>query len=480
MDLTQLDATAQAELVGRGELRPVELVEAAIARIEKLNPVLNAVICPLFDKALQSAADASGPFAGVPMLLKDYISHSAGDPFHEGMSFLKELGWTEPSDSFVVEKFRAAGFVVCGKTNTPELGTNPTTEPAAYGATRNPWSVEHTPGGSSGGSAAAVASRMVPVAHANDSGGSIRTPASACGLVGLKPSRGRVSLGPDFGQLMGGMNVEHALTLSVRDSAAVLDAIAGPMPGDPYSAPVPLRPFRVEVGADPGQLRIGFLTGFDATHEECRTAVRDAAQLLESLGHVVEEDAPAALDDRLTFGQHALALWTSSIAWRVWYWSARTGRKIHDEDLEPFTAAIARSGRDVTATALWDAHEWFEGFTRRMASWWTGHDLLLCPAVGEPAPLLGELAGTDPDDPYRPVIRGGVLQEFGPIFNATGQPAVSLPLHWTPDGLPVGVQLVAAYGREDLLFRVGAQLEAAVDWKRRLPPQAVSSREASS
>src|SRR6266540_6223581 len=245
-DLAFLDATAQAELVRNGEASPKELVEAAIERIERVNAELNAVIHPLFDKARDVASSPDlpdGPFRGVPLVLKDLICHTAGDPFHEGMRLLKDLGWTEREDTYLAAKFRAAGFVFVGKTNTPELGILPTAEPEAYGATRNPWNTGHSTGGSSGGSAAAVASGMVPVAHANDGGGSIRVPASECGLVGLKPTRGRTSLGPEFGDVQAGLVAEHVLTRSVRDSAAVLDVVAGPMPGDLFIAPPLRRPF---------------------------------------------------------------------------------------------------------------------------------------------------------------------------------------------------------------------------------------------
>src|SRR5919106_3364557 len=249
-----LDATAQADLVRAGEVSPRELVEASIERIEALNGDLNAVIHPLFEQALETEP-VDGPFRGVPFLLKDLACHSAGHPFHEGMTFLRDLGWIEPEDTWLARRFREAGFVLVGKTNTPELGILPTTEPRAHGATRNPWDTSRSTGGSSGGSAAAVAVGMVSIAHANDGGGSIRIPASACGLVGLKPSRGRTSLGPD-GYSVGALAVEHVVCRTVRDAAGLLDATAGRMPGDPYVAPPPRRPFVEEIGADPGRLRV--------------------------------------------------------------------------------------------------------------------------------------------------------------------------------------------------------------------------------
>src|SRR5437588_6212039 len=255
-----LDATAQAELVRRREVQPLELVDAAIARIERLNPALNSVITPLFDKARARAASPDlpeGPFRGVPILLKDYLCRTAGDPYYEGMRFLRDLGWREERDTYLAAKFRAAGFVFLGKTNLPELAGGPITEPAAFGATRYPWDLTRSPGGSSGGSAAAVAAGLVPVAHGNDGTGSLRIPASACGLVGLKPSRGRTSLGLARSPGLLGNIVEHVLTRTVRDTAAILDAVAGSLPGDLFVAPPPHRPYHEEAGVDPGRLPVG-------------------------------------------------------------------------------------------------------------------------------------------------------------------------------------------------------------------------------
>ncbi len=262
-----MDATAQAELVRTGAASPAELVAAAIERIQTLDPDLNAVIHPLFEKATTAAAGPlpDGPFRGVPFLVKDAVAHTAGDPYHCGMRLLRDRGWTEANDSYLVERFRAAGFVIVGKTNTPEMASDFTTEPVAYGPSRNPWNVSRSTGGSSGGSGAAVASGMVPVAHGNDMGGSIRVPSAHCGLVGLKPSRARTSLGPNFGEFWGMLTHEHVLARSVRDTAAVLDCTAGARPGDPYTAPPPARPWRDEVGVPPGRLRIGLLHGHPRT-----------------------------------------------------------------------------------------------------------------------------------------------------------------------------------------------------------------------
>src|SRR3954447_10380324 len=293
-DLRWLDATAQGELVRTGDVKATELVDAAIERIEADDDRLNAVIHRTFARAREvarSGSFAAGPFGGVPFLVKDGVAHTAGDPFHCGMQVLKDLGWREESDTWLAQRFRDAGFVFCGKTNLPELAASVTTEPRAYGATHNPWALDRSPGGSSGGSAAAVAAGMVPAAHGNDMGGSIRFPASMCGIVGLKPTRARTSPAPLHGEYWGPLTHEHVLTRSVRDSAAFLDATAGPVAGDLHTAPPPARPWRDEVGRDPARLRVGMVTGRPdggGVDEACAQAVAEAARLLERLGHVVE------------------------------------------------------------------------------------------------------------------------------------------------------------------------------------------------
>jgi amidase len=474
--LARLDATAQAELVRRGELSPVELVEAAIARIERRNPQLNAVIHPLFEKARAQAASPAlprGPFRGVPFLVKDAVCHTAGDPYHCGMRFLRDLGWREASDSTLAARLRAAGFVFVGKTNTPELASAPTTEPLAWGPTRNPWDPERTPGGSSGGSAAAVAAGLVPVAHGNDMGGSIRIPASACGLVGLKPTRARSTLGPAFGEYWWALTHEHVLTRSVRDSAAVLDAIAGPAPGDPYSAPPPARPFAEEPGRSPGRLRVGLRTrrpgGAEEAQADCRAAVERAGRLLEELGHVVEWASPPALDGPLD-GSEFLVLGVA-IARDLERWGERTGRALAPGDVEPTNQLMAEVGRGVTATRWVAAVESLQGRARELARWWAeGFDLLVTPTLGEPPPRLGWLGAAGGAEPRELLARYGRFAPFTMPFNVSGQPALSLPLAWNDEGLPIGVQLVAAYAREDLLLRVAAQLEQAAPWRDRWPP----------
>ena len=471
-----LDAHAQAQLVRNGDASPAELVDDAINRIEKLNPELNAVIRTRFDEARAEAAGPlpDGPFRGVPMVLKDLIAYAAGEPVHEGMRALKEARYVAPHDQELTRRFRAAGFIVVGRTNTPELGILPTTEPAAYGPTRNPWDTNRSTGGSSGGSAAAVASGMVAVGHANDGGGSIRIPASACGLVGLKPSRARVSLAPEWGDVMGGLVCELVVTRSVRDTAAVLDAVAGPVDGDPYAAPPPERPYRDEVGADPGRLRIGMQTDAFAqsatTHPDCVAAVQVAARLLESLGHDVVPTRVEVLDAP-EFIQHFLTVWSSGTAYDVdHYWPARLGRAIRADDVEPLTWALAEMGRAVNGGSFLAARGWLQARGRDVAQWFAGgFDLLLTPTLAEPPPLLGEF-DSSPDSPLDGLLRAASLVPFTPTFNATGQPALSLPLHWSDEGLPIGVQLVARLGGEDVLIRVAAQVEEAAPWAVRLPP----------
>jgi amidase len=410
----------------------------------------------------------------VPFLVKDLSCYMKGVPVHEGMRVVRDSGYVADHDMWLTRRFREAGFVILGRTNTPELGILPTTEPVAYGPTHNPWDLDRSPGGSSGGSAAAVAAGIVAAAHANDGGGSIRIPASHCGLVGLKPSRARVSIAPDFGDVLGGLVAELAVTRSVRDAAAILDAVQGPAPGDPYAAPPPARPYVEELGADPGRLRIGMTTtpaggGFESD-PECVSAVLSAARALEELGHHVEDSHPAELDDQSQVANFVVR-WTAGIDWNIKYWSAAIGKEIGPDDVEPCTWALAEQGRKHTAGDYLRAVEQAQASTRRIAAWWAddGFDLLLTPTCAEPPPRLGSF-DAPPDNPAAPLMRAIPFGTFTAGFNTTGQPAISLPLHQTADGLPVGIHLVAAYGREDLLIRVATQLEAALPWADRTAP----------
>jgi amidase len=471
----QLDATGQAEAVRRGEVSPLELVEAAIARIERLDPDLNAVIHESFERAREEAKRElpDGPFRGVPFLLKDLAAgNRAGDPIHWGTRFLKDAKFCATTTSNIVQRFLAAGLVVVGRTNVPELGAWSTTEPDAYGPTRNPWNTDHSPGGSSGGAAAATAAGLVPFAHASDGGGSIRNPASQCGLVGLKPARGRISLGPDVADAWAGMTFEFAVTRSVRDAATLLDCLHGPMTGDPYVATPPARAYADEVGADPGSLRIGFVERTpdgEALHPDCSAAVQGALKQLEALGHRVEAESPAVLSsDRLL--PHVLNVISASQAHDVERFEALIGRALGPEDLDADNWLVTELGRAVSATQFIEANDAYNLFRREMLQWWDeGFDLLVTPTITRPSPRVGEIVPSV-DAPMDAFMRSGSLLSFCLPFNVTGQPAVSLPLHMSADGLPIGVQLVAAADREDVLLRIASQLEEAVQWGDRRPP----------
>ena len=465
-DLARLDAVAQAALVRSGEVSPLELVDAAIGRIEALNPQLNAVIHERFERARDEAASPDlpdGPFRGVPFLLKDLWPTSAGDPFHMGIKAFKEAGYIHPEDANLTKRYREAGFVIVGRTNTPELGLVATTEPLAYGPTHNPWSLDHGPGGSSGGSAAAVASGMVPCANASDGGGSIRIPAAMCGLVGLKPSRGRGSMGPLRDEW--GVSVQHVVSHSVRDTAAVLDATWAPFPGDGVIAPAPGRPWLDEIGVTE-PLRIGVLDhalGGVPTHAECTASARRGAELAAALGHHVEEAYPAEMDRMAEHGPLVTTMWAVGATASLLSLAPLLGRELTEDDVEPGTWALAEWGNSASAVELASAQGKMAVVRRALAAWWEDYDLLITPTTAAPPPLLGQLVATD-DEPLRGLIGSTPYATFTAVFNQSGQPAISLPLHRTADGLPVGTQVVAAYGREDLLIRIAAQLEAQVGW----------------
>jgi amidase len=467
-DLRWLDATDQAALVRAGETSPAELVDAAIARIEAW-PELNAVIVPLADEARATASNPhdlpDGPFRGVPFLLKDLGAAQAGQPQYLGNRALKAIDRRAPADTPLGARFRRAGLVTVGKANTPELGTVPTTQPLAFGPTRNPWDLTRSAAGSSGGSCAAVAAGLVPVAHANDGGGSIRLPASWCGVVGLKPTRGRMPAPEGVSR----NSVELAVSRSVRDTAALLDATHGATPADLFRVEAPARPYLEELDREPGPLRVGLLTdggGVDID-PECVTATEAAGKLLESLGHRVDVGGPEALFD----GGEAnnAILWVAGIARRIDVLSELAGRELGPDDVEPYNWRSAELGRAMSAADMLKAQEEQQRWVTRVAPWFDEADLLLTPATGEPPAPLAELEPPE-DDPLPVGHRYGRIARFTLPFNVTGNPAVSLPLHSTADGLPVGVQLVAAMGREDLLLRVAAQLERAAPWADRRPP----------
>ena len=474
-DETQwMDATDQAALVAEGEVTPAELLDAALVRVERLDPEIGALTFRWFDEARAAAAAPdlpAGPFRGVPFLLKDLHAHMEGRPLSNGNAALRAGAPASPRSTTLVERYVAAGLVIAGRTNSPELGSVPTTEPVAWGPTRNPWDPSRTPGGSSGGAAAAVASGMVPIAHASDGGGSIRIPASCCGLVGLKPTQGRITVGPYRDE--SNLGVEHCVSRTVRDTAALLDATHGPGVGDTVLAPPPARPYRDEVGADPGRLRIGLLDhnpqGTTVVEDECAEAARAAGALLESLGHHVEPAFPEALADP-TVGSQFLALWATGMAMGLAGCATLLGRPLTEDEVEPVNWVQATYAEKLHATDLASALAASAAFRRRAQQWWAdGWDLLLTPTLGEVPVPLGTMAN-DPANPLHPLARAAAFVPFTPAWNMTGQPAISLPLHRTAEGVPVGVQLVAAYGREDLLLRVASQLEAASPWAHLHPP----------
>jgi amidase len=431
-------------------------------------------------RAEAGATLPDGPFRGVPLLLKDLSAGIEGETLFEGMRFLRQADHHETRTDAVASRFLDAGFVVVGRTNTPEVGLLPTTEPESYGPTHNPWKAGHSPGGSSGGSAAAVASGMVAVAHANDGGGSIRIPASACGLVGLKPSRGRVPIGTDLNEISNFLICEHVVTRTVRDTAAILDVTGAPRDVGATRAPTPHGPFAADVGIDPGSLRIGFLdadpTGQYAVDAECVAAVTDAARLLESLGHRVDPSFPAAWSDAESLARFS-AVWATECAHMIDDWSEKVGRPAGEDDMEPLTWALTTLGRAVSgpkfmATVIAAMEEAADA-----ARWWRpspgddtvdGYDLLLTPTLGELPPPHGTFDASRAT-PFAGFIRAASFVPFTTQSNISGQPAISLPLHVSAGGLPVGIQLVAGFGREDLLIRVAAQLEAAAPWADRRP-----------
>ncbi|MCI0670421.1 MAG: amidase [Myxococcaceae bacterium] len=465
-----LDATAQAELVRRKEVKPSELVEAAMRRLDRLNPRLNAVVLRLDEQARREAAGPlpQGPFTGVPFLLKDFLAGVAGVPTAGGSAFLREA--VTPHDTELVARYRRAGLVILGKTNLPELGILPTTEPRAFGATRNPWNPEHSVGGSSGGSAAAVAAGIVPFAHGNDGGGSIRIPASCCGLFGLKPSRGRNPLGPELGEVMHGFVVEHALTRSVRDSAALLDATEGLDVGAPYAAPPKARPFLQEVGAPPGRLRVRFTTrsiNGVPVHEDCVNAVREAAALLESLGpHVEEGSLETPMQDLAQ--QSFIAVYSGAVVTGIDGMALLQGLEVRPELFEPLTWAMYELGKGMPLSDYLLALGTLQMFARQVARHFVDTDVWLTPVLAEPPPPLGSFEAP-PDSAMEALLRAAAYAPFTPVANFTGQPAMSVPLGTSSAGLPIGVHVMGRYGDEATLFRLASQLEEARPWAQRLP-----------
>lgn len=463
---------SQAALVRSGEVSPLELVDATIARAEARNESLNAIVLPFYEEARKQAVGdlPDGPLRGVPFLLKDLGGQLAGAPLTCGMRALRDAGWHEPADSYFTAKLRAAGVCFIGRSNSPELGLYPGTEPEAWGPTHNPWKRGYSPGGSSGGSAAAVAAGIVSAAHASDGGGSIRIPASHCGLVGLKPTRGRSSFGPSAGDRWSGFSCEGFVTRTVRDTATLLDAVSGAMPGDPHAAPRPARPFAESL--EPGRrLRVGFMTtGPRGTevHPDVLPAVEVCAAALEDLGHQVEPAYPDALDDPQAI-QAFVAIVAANIAHTVDVWGEKLGRVLGEDDLEPLTWALANSARKRTTLDYLESLDTLNVVSRDLAALWDqGFDLLLTPCSAEPPPPHGTFIAT-PEEPFSGFTRAAPFSIYTAPFNMSGQPGISLPLHWTPSGLPIGSHLVARFGEEATLLSVAAELEVAIPWANKRP-----------
>jgi len=463
------DALGLGELVAKREVSAREILDAAIERIEAVNPAVNSVVQKMYEAAHAAVAAGLpvGPLSGVPFLIKDLYSWCKGAPAGNGSRLFDDF--VADRDYTIVERYKAAGLVILGRTNTPEFGLAPTTEPVTNGPTRNPWNLSHSAGGSSGGATAAVAARMVPAAHATDGGGSIRIPAANCGVFGLKPTRARTPAGPFVGEGWSGMAIGHAVTRSVRDSAALLDAVAGPAPGDPYCAPPPRRPFLLEVGSDPGRLRIAVSTkspSGGSVHAECVAATMSAARICEQLGHHVEEAAPTFDMGAMRWARDVIV--AASVRNGIDARLESLGRPLRNGDVERITALWAERGLKYTARDYARALVVLHGIGRRFGAFFADHDVLITPVLSQPPEPLGATDMTS-DDLDAFTERLFHLVCFTRQINVAGGPAASIPLHWTPDGLPVGVHFVADFGNEAVLFQLAAQLEQARPWRDRRP-----------
>jgi len=489
-DYDKYDGLGLAQLVRKKQVKPSELVEEAISRIERLNPQVNAVIHKMYELA-RKAADGDlpdGSFKGVPFLMKDLLMAYAGVPLSNGSRFFKDF--IPDHDSELVKRFKAAGIIVVGKTNTPEFGLLPVTEPELFGPSNNPWDVTRTPGGSSGGSAAAVAARMVPLAHGSDGGGSIRHPASCCGVFGLKPTRGRNPIGPDVGEGWRGLACDHVLTRSVRDSAAMLDATAGPDVGALYYAVPPARPFLSEVGVDPGKLRIAFtsepfLGGI--VDKDCVKGLEATAKLCEDLGHEVVESAPQI--DGKAFARAFLTIICVETRTTIEESEVLLSRKASFKDFEPSTWVLGLLGRQCRAPEFSRSLNLAQHTARQIGEFFEKYDVMLTPTLAMPPVVTGALQPKGIQAVAMKLLgslnAGGLINTlsgidvlaehvfefipYTPLFNVTGQPAMSVPLCWNDEGLPIGMQFVGRYGDEATLLRLAGQLEKARPWSERIP-----------
>ena len=493
-EYTEYDGLGLADLVRRRQITPADLVEAAIERIEAVNPLLNAVVVKTYEMAREGARESvgEGPFAGLPFLLKNLGQFAKGIPLTRGSRFLQD--YVPDFDTTLVERYRTAGFLICGRTNSPEFGMSSTTEPEAHGPTRNPWNPERSPGGSSGGATAAVAARMMPIAHANDAGGSMRTPAAFCGVFGLKPSRGRTPQGPRFGNRWRGFVHDHVVTRTVRDSAAVLDATHGPGSVAYFHLPPPERSFVEHVSRDPERLRIAVShePPIDVpVHAECVAAVSEAASLLADLGHDVAEAAPAY--DGMALYRNYLMVASVCAAVDLINDEAAMGRMAGRGDHEDVTRLMCLFGRSISATEYELAHQSLWDVAQAVGRMFERYDVLLTPVTAIPAPEIGggavkarravaEIYGEQLDrgEPIdlRPALDDMILRSYATtpfcaVHNVTGLPSMSVPLHWPADGLPLGVQVTGSFGGDGRLLELAGQLERARPWSDRRPPPAL-------
>ena len=463
------DALGLAELIAKKQITPAELLDAVRHRVEAINPKINAFNHLFFDNAEEQIKSGlgQGPFHGVPFALKDLGQYLKGTVTSAGGRVWKDQ--VADYDSTLVTRYKLGGLVIFGKTTSPELGLTTTTESVLYGQTRNPWNLERTSGGSSGGASSVVASRILPMAHASDGGGSIRIPASCCGLFGLKPTRGRVPMGPGQFEGWNGLSAHHAVTISVRDSAALLDVSSGVELGSPYYPPPQNRPFLHEVGADPGNLRIALIADSPTgtpVDPECKQAATEAAKLCEYLGHIVDE-AKWPIDAATLRGAF-LPIVNVSVARALDDAEAPLGRPVTDKDVEPVTWAMAQQGRNINSVAYSRAIAMVHQIGFIMAKFQQTYDVIINPTLGKPPSPLGVLS-LSPKDMKTFTKEITEFSPFTSIYNVTGQPSMSAPLHWTPDGLPVGVMFSARFGDEATLFRLAAQLEKARPWAERRP-----------
>lgn len=466
--LDGLDALALAKLVKDGDVQPIELLEAAVARAEEINPQINAVVTPIYDLAREAARSSlpDSALAGVPFLIKESTAYK-GVRYSSGCRIL--ANYNAEVDSEMVRRYKQAGLLTFGKTNMSEFGLLPTTESLLFGPCRNPWDLDRTPGGSSGGSAAAVAAGIVPAAHGADGGGSIRIPAACCGLFGLKPTRARTPKGPGVGDSISGLVIDHVISRSVRDSAALLDVTAGAAIGDPYWAPPQKRPFLQEVSTPPGKLRIGISTqpfGDTAVHPDCVAAVADVAKLCADLGHHVEEVTLPVDGQQLT--EAFIVMWAAGCAWGVQTIAQQSGFPPMPQMYEPVTWGLYQLAQQHNSGDYLLAVQTIQQITRQVAHFFQKIDLLLTPTLADPPLPLGSFDSTE-DNPMAGFDRAAVFAAFTPLANATGQPAMSVPLVWNDDNLPIGVQFIGRFGDEAALFQLAGQLEEARPWLEKRP-----------